>query len=163
MRTILIFLLACCLLSLTAKAKSAVGKNEDISFTLRALFSRAVNDGIISKDQMQQLLIMATEEDLLDSMLPRPAIKDAQPELEMPAEDTKNVFQRMYNQFSLLNVIYFSGALLIMSAYTLLMTIAWERFGGWSIAGIMAAQCSITGMLGITLWNTDEYQLVGGL
>ena len=133
---------------------------------LRAFLSHAVNDGIISKDQMQQLLLKATEEDLNpDAMVSRSAMKDAQLVIEMPVEDTKenNVFLRMYNQFSLLNVIYFSGALLIMAAYTLLMTIAWEKFSGWSIAGIMSAQCSITGLLGISLWSTDDYQFVGGL
>ena len=80
------------------------------------------------------------------------------------AEQTKpSVFMRMYDHLTLLNVLYFSGALLIMGAYTLFMTLAWELAGAGGLSAIMATQVALSGAIGVMLWNSDDYQFLGGL
>ena len=139
----------------------ATGGDGKSRSSLEAFLSKAVKDGILSKHQMQQLARRATDEGFLDTL---PTDKWTQ---SIPGpEDTnkESMFLRLYNQFTLLNVIYYSGALLTMGAYTLFMTLAWERwFGGWGIAGIMSAQCVVVGSVGVYLWSSQEYQFVGGL
>eukprot|EP00731_Ephydatia_muelleri_P024755 Em0016g1026a len=73
------------------------------------------------------------------------------------------IFMKMYGQFTLLNVLYFAGALLIMGAYTLFMTIAWERCGGDGITIVVTMQAVAFGAAGLTLWGIEEYQFLGGI
>ena len=149
---------------LTVSIIDATGGDGRSRSSLEAFLSKAVKDGILSKHQMQQLVRRATDEGfLLDTLLHLPTDKGVQSIPEPEDTSKKSMFLRLYNQFTLLNVIYFSGALLIMGAYTLLMTLAWEKFGGWGIAGIMSAQCVVVGSVGVYLWSSQEYQFVGGL
>ncbi len=74
-----------------------------------------------------------------------------------------SVFWRLYNQFTLLNVVYFSGALLVMGAYTLFMTLAFERFNNAGLSVIVGLQVGALGSIGLMLWGSDELQFVGGL
>ena len=50
-----------------------------------------------------------------------------------------------------------------MGAYTLFMTLAWERFDSGRMAVLMCVQVAIFGAVGVSLWNSGEYQFVGGL
>ena len=71
----------------------------------------------------------------------------------------------MYNQLTLLNVLYFSGGVLIIGAYTLFMTLAWEArvCGGGGTSSVMTIQVVLSGVIGIRLWFTEEWQFLGGL
>jgi len=70
---------------------------------------------------------------------------------------------KMYNRLTLLNVLYFSGALLTMGAYTLFMTVAWETYGFGGIGTFMLFQVLGAGGLGLKLWTSGDYQFLGGL
>ena len=154
------FLLACSSWLLLVRGEKT-SQYEDVPSPLETFLKRAEKDEIVTKVQAEQLLKMAAKEELLEKL--RLQLSKG-PAVERPiAPEGKSLFMRMYNRFSLLSVIYFSGALLIMGAYTLLMTLAWERFGGWGIVGIMSLQLVSTGAAGITLWYTNEWQFVGGL
>ena len=107
--------------------------------------------GIIDSTQLSQLKMLAKSEE---------PHSDAASEMQ-PQEP--GFFMRMYGQFTLLNVLYFGGALLIMGAYTLFMTIAWEKCGGDGITIVVTLQAVAFGAAGLTLWATDEYQFLGGM
>ena len=74
-----------------------------------------------------------------------------------------NVFLQTYNQFTLLNVLYFSGALLVMGAFTLLSTLAWVNFGYGGVALILLIPVLLGGFLGVKLWDEGKYPVLGGL
>ena len=75
-----------------------------------------------------------------------------------------NFLMKFYNQLTLLNILYFGGALLVMGAYTLFMTMAYERCNYVGLSGIMLTQVAVFGVAGIVMWlNNDEFQFVGGL
>ena len=69
---------------------------------------------------------------------------------------------RMYNRLTLLNVLYFGGALLVMDAYSLFMTLAVEHCTMRGLSLIMIGQTLALGVAGRQLWTTD-YQFLGGL
>lgn len=128
---------------------------EDGGLDLRTFLQNAVRDGILTKTQHSELLARAEGKNILLSEI---VIKKS------TNIEKNSVFIRMYNQFTLLNVIYFSGALLVIGAYTLFMTLAWERLGGAGIAAVMCAQSLASGVMGTQLWlNTTDYQFLGGL
>ena len=68
---------------------------------------------------------------------------------------------RMYNRLTLLNVLYFSGALLVMGAYSLFMTLAVEHCTMRGLSFIIGQTLAL-GVAGRRLWATD-YQILGGL
>ena len=74
-----------------------------------------------------------------------------------------NVFLQTYNQFTLLNVLYFSGALLVMGAFTLFSTLAWVNFGYGGVALILLIPIVLSGFLGVNLWGEGKYPVLGGL
>ena len=74
-----------------------------------------------------------------------------------------SVFMRMYDHLTLLNVLYFSGTLLIIGAYTLFMTLAWELAHAGGLSAVMVTQVALSGAIGVTLWQSEEYQFLGGL
>ena len=121
---------------------------------LQTFLIEAEKDGVINSVQLENLLQRAEE--------------DEKPVVYTEAEENENelskpgVFIRMYNHLTLLNILYFSGALLIMGAYSLLMTLAWEHCNGTGITSVMVAQTFVFGIVGMILWNTD-YQFLGGL
>lgn len=74
-----------------------------------------------------------------------------------------SVFLQTYNQFTLLNVLYFSGALLIIGAYTLFSTLAWVNFGHGGVGLMLLIPVLLCGGLGIHLWDGGNFQILGGL
>ncbi len=70
---------------------------------------------------------------------------------------------RVYNHLTLLNVLYLSGAVVVMGAYTIFMTMAVEKCSHTSLAGIMAVQVTLFGGAGVSLWYTVHYAYVGGM
>ena len=134
--------LACCLL-----ADATSSRTDDLA----ELLVTAEERGIISNDQLQSLLSLASER------------REGTPATEQADHPTSSLFVTMYNQLTLLNVLYFGGSLLIIGAYSLLMNIAWEHCSSTGISLVMLAQSLAFGLTGIALWNTSTYQFLGGL
>lgn len=132
---------------LVVAASEALEKSNEIDFLFQAEAR-----GIISAKQLEQLLRLAEEGEEEVTGLQEGVAQDAE----------KGVFMRMYNRLTLLNVLYFSGALLVMGAYTLFMTLAVERCHMDGLSIIMTGQTLAIGVAGCLLWTTD-YQFLGGL
>lgn len=120
----------------------------------------AKDNGIINDEQYGQLSAMmneyqtSSEHSTLESTLDKTILSSD--------SSDPSVFEKMYNKLTLLNVLYFSGALLIMGAYSLFMTLAFEHFTQRRWADIIALQAAAFGAVGLLIWNT-EYQFLGGL
>jgi len=70
----------------------------------------------------------------------------------------------MLSQLSLLNILYFAGALLVIGAMTLFMTLGMERFGGMGLFLISLLYAFIFGQTGVFLWFLyPEYRIPAGL
>ena len=147
------------------------------------LLQRAQQDGLISNETSGQLLQLATS--LTGTRLPHTLslslqddarrAKDTLPSChgneddgaKSKAADTREkqpLFMKFYNQLTLLNILYFGGALLVMGAYTLFMTLAYENCRYAGMSGIMLVQVMLFGVAGITVWlHYEGFQFVGGL
>lgn len=131
--------------------------------------------GIIDEEQMLKLRQLAQSMDLSSSLLVSvsPASKAggkgpsdhvAIPGYDPTSQDRKtSLFMRVYNQLTLLNVLYLSGAVVIMGAYTVFMTLAVERCNYAAMSFIMAVQVGLFGGVGVSLWHSEEYMYVGGM
>jgi hypothetical protein len=64
--------------------------------------------------------------------------------------------------FDLPHVAYYFGALVVVSAMTWFMTLGWEKFGGWGIAGISLAYAALFVGVGAILWRRG-FRVPGGL
>ena len=141
--------LALFLLSFYSGPVSSNSTNE-----LATLLKVAESRGIINGGQSASLLSLASE---LNN--DPPSVSSIDP---VPPNEGDSVFLLMYNQLTLLNVLYFGGSLLIIGAYSLLMNLAWESCNkGW-ISCIMIVQTVLFGAVGVYLWSTS-YQFLGGL
>src|SRR3989442_15218799 len=67
------------------------------------------------------------------------------------------------SQFSLAHVIYYFGALIVISAMGWGMTLGWESFGGKGIAAISLAYAIGFFFAGRALWNNWRLAVPGGL
>ena len=125
---------------------------------LNELLKAAESEGIINSTQVERLLNFATgfNQDVISkrSVSEQQSIKDDAP--------IKWIFVKMYNQLTLLNVLYFGGSLLIIGAYSLLMTLAWEHLNSTGISVVMIGKTLAFGVGGAILWDT-LYQFLGGL
>ena len=124
---------------------------------LNELLKAAESEGIINSTQVERLLNFATgfNQDVNSKRsVEQQSIKDDAP--------IKWIFVKMYNQLTLLNVLYFGGSLLIIGAYSLLMTLAWEHLNSTGISVIMIGKTLAFGVGGAILWDTP-YQFLGGL
>jgi len=79
------------------------------------------------------------------------------------SDERTSAFMRVYNHLTLLNVLYLSGAVLTMGAYSLFMTLAVEKlhYGGLSV--IVGVQALAVGAAGVVAWDTVQYAYLGGL
>ena len=66
-------------------------------------------------------------------------------------------------RFSLGHVIYYFGALIIMSAMTWLMVSQWKSLGGYGIAALALGYASVFFLAGATLWKKPAHKIPGGL
>lgn len=126
---------------------------------LSTLLKVSVDHGIINEEQLSAILSLASTTSSETNTWETPK-KKALPDPLPPQGDS--IFLSMYNQLSLLNVLYFGGSLLIIGAYSLLMNLAWERCSKTGISGVMILQTAAFGLVGTCLWNTS-YQFLGGL
>ena len=65
--------------------------------------------------------------------------------------------------FTLLNVLYLGGAVLIMGAYVLLVTVTMEKFDRAGLSVIMSVQAGLFGFMGVVFSRIDDYHFAGGL
>ena len=165
----------------TAACSEAVPSKNSTTVNLVDLLQQARHGGLISDETSSQLLQLAAN--LTGTPLP--------PELSLPTNDKissgsrrdgaeddganldegagggqrqPNLFMKFYNHLTLLNVLYFGGALLVMGAYTLFMTLAYENCHHGGLSGIMLVQVMAFGAAGITAWvHYSDFQFVGGL
>ena len=128
--------------------------------TIQKFLIAAKSEQIINEDQFSRLQDLAVR--LGDGAEDVETIKNANG-LDSDALEQESIFFKIYNQFTLLKVVYVSGALLIMGAYTLFMTIAYETFNYWGLSVIMLFQVVLFGGVGMYFWGNDDYQFVGGL
>ena len=130
--------------------------NAGTKFNLHHFLEEAHSLGIINERQLAELRGLA------------PA---AVPSSERPEESAREsysqafseAFLHAYNQFSLLNVLYFSGSLLVMGAFTLFSTLAWTNFGYGGVTLVLLVPLLLTGSLGVRLWEEGSYAVLGGL
>lgn len=166
------------LLALRAAGAAQIDSNHSSSIDVVEFLHRARDGGLIDQTTSNKLLQLAAN-------LTGSAVHPAQ--LKLPSQEAyagssrekdgatnskeetvaarePNFFMKFYNQLTLLNILYFGGALLVMGAYTLFMTLAYERSSYVGMSCIMLAQVAGLGLTGIFMWqNNDELQLVGGL
>ena len=164
------------LLALKAVDAAQVDTNNQSSIDLDEFLHRARNVGLINEATSNKLLQLAS------NLTGSPALHPTQ--LKLPSQEAyagraekdgavtskeeavrePNFFMKFYNKLTLLNILYFGGALLVMGAYTLFMTLAYERCSYVGLSCIMLAQVAGFGLSGIVMWqNNDEFQFVGGL
>ncbi|MFQ5544020.1 MAG: DUF2157 domain-containing protein [Nitrospiria bacterium] len=67
------------------------------------------------------------------------------------------------SRFNLANVVYYFGALVVISAMTWFMTLGWERFGGGGIFLISLAYGICFVLVGFWLWRERGIKVPGGL
>ncbi|MBV8443538.1 MAG: hypothetical protein JO312_23775 [Hyphomicrobiales bacterium] len=66
-------------------------------------------------------------------------------------------------KFDPIHVLYYAGALLVMGAMGLFATSAFDKLGGWALAGIAAAYAAGFLSLGGFLWSRPGTRMPGGL
>ena len=151
---LVLLLLSTPLLNAELITNDSVEENKKISVKEFLLTAQA--EGIISSSQLLELQRLADKTGLLlDDVLETPSVQTT--------SDSPGTFMKLYNRLTLLNVLYFGGALLVMGAATLFMTLAWERFSGISLFFIIAAMSACAGSAGVMLWRMEEYQMPGGV
>lgn len=135
-------------------------EDENSAADLRLFLEKANALGIINDLQETELKNLAKE--FMSSLSP-PPVEEGDEEETSYREVFSEAFLRTYNQFSLLNVLYFSGALLVMGAFTLFSTLAWTKYSYGGVTFILLIPLLLTGFLGVRLWNGGAYPVLGGL
>ena len=165
---ILLTVLAVAMVTAEGELQSPKREEDDGKRTLGSFLDRALSRGIINKPQFLALRSMAVEMGGREKVELKLGGTNSKKEGEGQIEAKEisgwsDVFMSMYNRLTLLNVLYFSGALLTMGAYTLFTTVAWETYGFGGIGTFMLAQAAALGWIGLTLWTSAEYQFLGGM
>lgn len=154
-------------LFLALAAVSAQDPPQKDGVVVEDYLEQAEKEGIITRAQVEQLKRLAGDRNEAETVKTDHARETGMPsEPETPSQpETPSLFIHMYNQLTLLNVLYFSGGVLIIGAYTLFMTLAWEArvCGGGGTSSVMTIQVVLSGVIGIRLWFTEEWQFLGGL
>lgn len=153
-------------------ASGAQDDNSNATIDLGELFRRAQNDRIINKNTSKQLLQLAANmtgsKHPTQLKLPRQESSREKEKVDgLVSEEISgehNFFMKFYNHLTILNILYFGGTLLVMGAYTLFMTLAYEKCNYVGLSGIMLIQVVVFGMGGVVMWHHyTELQFVGGL
>lgn len=131
---------------------------------LDAYLIEAKSRGIIEEGQLLKLHQLAQSLQL--TMANQGSAPNALPEearTQESVDERSSTFMHIYNQLTLLNVLYLSGAVITMGAYTLFMTLAVERCNYNMMGLIMSAQVLLVGGAGVIAWQSVEYAYVGGM
>lgn len=132
--------------------------------SLDVYLRKAESKGIISASQVQKLLELAEEVQFQAGKGCREAVEEKLVEDEVREEDKRlSTFMRIYSHFTLLNVLYLSGAVITMGAYSLFMTLAVESLSYKAMSMVMGVQIVLVGVVGAAAWDTVEYAYVGGM
>lgn len=160
----------CCLVivlvSLTGELKAGEeAKDNEVggAITLRQFLKRAHALGLISDRQELELQKLARQLYSEPAVERDGVISSDAGNFDGFSQVFSTVFVRTYNQFSLLNVLYFSGALLVIGAFTLFSTLAWTNFGYGGVALVLLIPLLLSGYLGVVLWDEGSYPILGGL
>ena len=138
-------------------------RRENAELNLQHLLARAHSLGIVTERQVTELKNLASDLGGKDNEGAKLHFRGEDEEDGGDSSVYSSVFLQMYNRLTLMNVLYFSGALLTMGAYTLFTTLAWESFGFGGLGVFMLVQVLALGGLGMNLWIGGEYQFLGGL
>lgn len=156
-----LLLVLCSLPGVLEAGDEAKDNVDSVIYTLRQFLERAGELGLISAHQELDLQKLASD------LYSGPSLKGRRETSSDGGEGLSQVFSAVfvqtYNQFSLLNVLYFSGALLVMGAFTLFSTLAWTNFGYKGVAPVLLIPLLLSGYLGIRLWDEGSYPILGGL
>lgn len=147
-----------CLLSLLLLAPgwtASPGTNQ----SFHKYLERAESEGIIGGRQVQDLLQLARAMDLEGRVEETP---EPPAETAGPTDKRTTMFMHVYNHLTMLNVLYLCGAVTIMGAYSLFMTLAYEQCGYGTLSLVVLVQVVMCGYVGVDLWFS-EYAYVGGL
>ena len=123
---------------------------------------KAESLGIINAHQLLKLRELAQ----IHFMNPDPDSERAggrDPIVKNEPDERTSVFLHVYNHLTLLNVLYLSGAVIIMGAYTFFMTLAVEKCNYSSMGLIMLVQVAVLGCLGVVSWGSVSFVYVGGM
>lgn len=133
--------------------------------SLDAYLKEAESRGIIEGPQALKLQLLAESMHL--------TVREHQKAAEgLPVEEEEegkergkrsSAFMRVYNHLTLLNVLYLSGAVITMGAYSLFMTLAVEKLNYSGMSVVMTVQMVAFGVAGVLAWSTEEYAYVGGM
>ena len=163
MSSFLIVLAALSLL-LLAQGWAASPGTED---ALQHYLERAESEGIIEKAMVPKLLQLAGSMNIVVQSGTADDVSKglSQDLLEAgnPAEEGEGMFVHVYNRLTLLNVLYLSGAVIIMGAYTLFMMLAYEQCNHAMLSFIMLVQLLVFGSFGMVLWRSADYSYAGGM
>lgn len=156
---ILLLLLSTPLFNVLTIADDSIKDNNKVS--LKEYLNTAQAEEIISTSQLLRLQELASRIGIpLDDVSEKQSV-------ESPTDTNETsgpgIFMKLYNRLTLLNVLYFGGALLVMGAATLFMTLAWERFSGITLFFLIAAIAACAGTAGVVFWEMEEYEMAGGL
>ena len=157
--SLLLVLLSTSLLSTHALAVTDDFIEENNKVSLDEFLRTAQEEEIISASQFKKLQQLADNLGVLSD----DAVSKGQSERAPEDATSPRIFMKLYNRLTLLNVLYFGGALLVMGAATLFMTLAWERFSGINLFFLIAAMSACAGTAGVTLWRMEEYEMAGGV
>ena len=139
------------------------------SSDLDRFLESAESAGIVDCQQRIQLLQLASSLNL-STLSGASSIGDIPDHAQQENSDSNghpdkrtSVFMHVYNQLTLLNVLYLSGAVVTMGAYSIFMTLAVEQCNYSTLGAMMSIQASLFGCLGIALWRSVEYMYAGGM
>lgn len=142
---------------------------------LGQFLERAESTGIINTKQQQDLHQLASSMNLTMSTVPDRTAQHVPDQAESSGstdcdqssttdcDQRTSVFMHVYNHLTLLNVLYLSGAVVIMGAYTIFMTLAVEQCNYFGMSVIMSVQVAVSGVSGLVLWPSVDYAYVGGM
>lgn len=149
---LLLFLLS---LSLASGVEKQQRDGAGTKFNLHYFLEKAHALGIINEHQQMELRELAGKVPSSEKAHER--------DKESYSRTFSDAFLRTYDQFSLLNVLYFSGALLVMGAFTLFSTLAWTNFGYGGVTLILLVPLLLSAFLGVRIWENGTYPILGGL
>lgn len=130
---------------------------------LQRYLENAESAGIIDKQQLEKMRQLALSMHLSTVTTTPPPQHANDPEGQEPQDRRTSLFMRVYNQLTLLNVLYLSGAVIVMGSYSLFMTLAVERCHYAGLSVVMLVQVVFLSLAGLSLWESEEYAYAGGM
>ena len=157
------FLSVLAALSLLLAARVSYATTPKGDQVLKQYLERAEVDGIIDKAVASKLLHLASTMNIIAVSREEPEAVGPTQEDPQPSQQRNSVFMQVYGHLTVLNILYLSGAIVIIGAYTLFMTLAYEQCNHAVLSLIMGVQLLLFGYFGVVLWYSVEYAYAGGM